>query len=394
MSAATAPAWRIIAEREVTTRIRDKAFLGGIAFTLVFLIGFLIVSAVLGGDAGRYTVAVTDSAGERVVRLAESNLRAGNLPDAEITVEQAADVEAAEQLVADGEADAALLQARNGFEIVGDEEVDGRLRAALSGAVSAHVIADNAAAQGVDLDALSAGTATSERLLSPNAEQSEARSIVAFAFALVFFMTAFGFGMTISQSVVQEKESRVVEILAAAVPIRAMLWGKIAGNTLLALGQVVLIAGVAVIGLVVTDRGDLLSGIGPAVIWYVAFFVLGFVTLASLWSVAGSLASRQEDLQSTTMPGQLLLIVPYFVAVLAGEQVRVVFSMLPIVSTMIMPGRMAQEAVPWWQIAVAIGLTVAAAVVFVRVGSRLYERTLLRTRGKVSYREAFATAGD
>lgn len=394
MSAAATPVWRVIARREVTTRVRDKAFLGGVAFTLIFLVGFFVISAVLGGDAGKYTVAVTSPPSARVVELAEANLRATSLPDAELTVESVDDVAAAEQLVAEGEADVALLESGSGYEVVGDEEVDTVLRAALTGAVTAQVLAENAAEQGVDLEALNAGTSVSERLLSPNAEQSEARSVVAFGFALVFFMTALGFGMTISQSVVQEKESRVVEILAAAVPIRAMLWGKIAGNTLLALGQVVLIAAVAVVGMLLTDRGDLLSGIGPAVLWYIAFFVLGFVTLASLWSVAGSLASRQEDLQSTTMPGQLLLIVPYFVAVLAGEQVRVVFSMLPIVSTMIMPGRMAEGAVPWWQIAVAIVVTVAAAVVFVRVGSRLYERTLLQTSGKISYRQALAAADD
>ena len=394
MSSAGAPVWQVIAQREVTTRLRDKAFLGGVAFTLLFLVGFFVISAVLGGDAGKYTVAVTTGAGEQIVQAAETSLRATNLPDAELTVESAEDAAAAEHLVAEGEADVALLESPAGYEVVGDEEVDTVLRAALTRAVSTQVLTENAAAQGVDLDALSAGTALSERLLSPDAEQSEARSVVAFGFALVFFMTALGFGMTISQSVVQEKESRVVEILAAAVPVRAMLWGKIAGNTLLALGQVVLVAAVAVAGMILTDRGELLAGVGPAVVWYIAFFVLGFVALASLWSVAGSLASRQEDLQSTTMPGQLLLIVPYFVATLAGEQVKVVFSMLPIVSTMIMPGRMAEGAVPWWQIAVAIVVTVAAAVVFVRVGSRLYERTLLQTRGKISYRQALAASGD
>ncbi len=119
-----------------------------------------------------------------------------------------------------------------------------------------------------------------------------------------------------------------------------------------------------------------------------ALFVLGFVSLASLWSVAGSLAGRQQDLQSTTLPGQLILFVPYFVSILGSDEVKTVFSMLPIVSTMTMPARMAEGSVPWWQVAVAILTTVAAAVVFIRIGARVYERTLLRTSGKVGYREA------
>jgi ABC-2 type transport system permease protein len=200
--------------------------------------------------------------------------------------------------------------------------------------------------------------------------------------------TALGFGMTIAQSVVQEKESRIVEILAAAVPIRALLWGKVIGNTVLALMQILLITGVAIVGLAVTGRGELLAGLGPAVAWYVALFVLGFVSLASLWSVAGSLASRQQDLQSTTVPGQLILFVPYFVSVFGNDQVKTVFSMLPIVSTMTMPGRIAEGDVPGWQIAVAIATTVAAAALFVRVGERLYERTLLHTSSRIGYREA------
>jgi ABC-2 type transport system permease protein len=129
--------------------------------------------------------------------------------------------------------------------------------------------------------------------------------------------------------------------------------------------------------------------VGPAAIWYVVLFVLGFLALASLWTVAGSLATSQEDLQSTTLPGQLLLFVPYFVAVSASDSVKEIFSMLPIVSTMIMPGRIAQGEAPLWQVSVAIAVTVVAAVVLLRVGALLYERTLLQTSRTLGYREAF-----
>ncbi len=131
---------------------------------------------------------------------------------------------------------------------------------------------------------------------------------------------------------------------------------------MLALGQVLLIVVVGLVGLAVTGRGELLAGISRAVAWYVAFFVLGFVALAALWSVAGALASRQEDLQSTTLPGQMILLIPYFISAFASDKVQTIVSMLPIVSTMVMPGRMAQGDVPWWQVAVAIAVTVAGSV--------------------------------
>lgn len=387
-STRTTPVWRIVAEREFMTKVRDKTFIGATVFTLLFLIGFFVVGSIIDGNSDDFDVAVVGGQDSALVQQAEALLQADN-PDASITVEEVDDLAAAEVSVREGDADAALVRGDDGYELLGDDEIDTGLRAALTTAVSRDVLERNAAAQGVDLEALNEGTDIGVRLLDENADESGARSVVAFAFALVFFMTALGFGMSIAQSVTQEKESRVVEILAAAVPIRSLLWGKIIGNTVLALGQVVLLVAVGLVGLAVTGRRELLTGISWAALWYVLFFVLGFLALAALWSVAGSLASRQEDLQATTMPGQLILIVPYFISVLASEQIQTIVSMLPIVSTMVMPGRMAQGDVPWWQIAVAIAATLVAAAVCVRVGSRLYERTLLRTGGRIKYRDAF-----
>lgn len=388
MSTSTTPTWRIVAEREVTTRLRDRTFLAATGFTLLLLVGVFVVSAIVEGRTKTYDVAVTSSAGSAVVTGAQAALRATGSEDAVLRARDVGDRSDAERLVRDDDVDAALLPRGSGFEVVGGDEVESDLEGALVTAVGQHVLTRNAASRDVDLAALQDGTRAQVRLLDPRPENAEARSAVAFAFAIIFLITALGFGMTIAQSVVQEKESRIVEILAAAVPIRALLWGKVAGNTVLALLQILLIAVVGVVGLAVTGRSALLAGLGPAVAWYVALFVLGFVSLASLWSVAGSLASRQQDLQSTTVPGQLILFIPYFVSVFGGDQVKTVFSMLPIVSTMTMPGRIAEGHVPGWQIAVAIATTVAAAALFVRIGERLYERTLLHTSSKVGYREA------
>jgi ABC-2 type transport system permease protein len=385
------PWWRLVAQREVTTRVREKSFLIGIGLTLLFLVGFFVAAAVFGGPE-EHDVAVVGPEESVLVEQAQEVLRGAGAEQATIDTVEVADAAAAEQAVTDGEADAALLATGEGYELVGDDEVDSGLAAAVAQVVSTSALQQNAAEQGVDLGALDAGTQVDQRLLDPGAGDNESRSTVAFAFTLVFLMTAFAYGMAIAQSVVMEKETRVVELLAAAIPIRSLLWGKILGNTALALGQLLLVVGVGLAGLVVTGRTELLSGIGSAVAWYVAFFVLGFLALAALWSVAGSLAGRQEDLQSTTLPMQMLLFIPYFVSAFASDAVNVVVSMVPIASSMVMPARMAQESVPGWQIGVAIVLTVVAAVVFVRIGSRIYERTLLRSDGKIGLREALATA--
>jgi ABC-2 type transport system permease protein len=383
------PAWRVIAAREIAVRVRDKVFVGSTVFLLVGVVAATVLSALLGGRPDTYELGVVDRAEETVADAAESRLRAQSGNQDEVETRAYDDPAAAEQAVLEGEVQAALLPVEGGYEVVGDTDVDTDLRGALTAAVAGVVTSANAEEQGVDLDRLMAGTSLEQRLLDPDAENAGAQGAVAVAFAILFLFTALSFGMSIAQSVVQEKESRVVEILAAAVPVRQMLVGKIAGNTVLAMGQIVLLVGVGAVMLLVTGRDELLAGVGPAAIWYVVLFVLGFLALASLWTVAGSLATSQEDLQSTTLPGQLLLLVPYFVAVSASDSVKEVFSMLPIVSTMIMPGRIAEGEAPLWQVGIAVGSTVLAALVLLRVGSRLYERTLMQTSRKLSYREAF-----
>jgi ABC-2 type transport system permease protein len=386
-TAGTGGLWRIVAEREITTRVRDKTFIISTLVLLVSVVATIVITGWMSDRDHDRQVAVVDPAGRAIVEKA-TDLAASIDEGTSLTARTVENVKAAEKMVSSGKADAALVPSDGGYQVVGDDEIDEVTSQALSATVASAVLNQNARAMDVDLERLQAGTAVDERLLDPAAKDAGLRKLAAFLFVLVFYVTALGFGMTIAQSVTQEKESRVVEILAAAVPIRALLWGKIAGNTVLAVAQVLLTVAAGAIAMVATGRGDDLRIVGPAMGWYVIFFVLGFVALASLWSVAGSLASRQQDLQSTTMPGQILLFAPYILAVTAGEGVKTVVSMLPVVSTMMMPVRMAEGAVPAWQVAVAILTTVVAAVLMVRVGAAAYERTLLRTGDRIRYREA------
>ncbi|MCD9197490.1 ABC transporter permease [Aeromicrobium wangtongii] len=380
-------AWRVVAEREIMTRVREKSFRYGLLAMVAGIAVLVVLSSLLGGRPTDHTVGVVDKQAAALVSSASELVdRADDGSSAKAT--SYSSVAAAERAVRDGDVDAALIKTPTGYEVVGDREIDVALSGALTTVATTASIEANAADQGVDLAELESGTAVSERLLDPESEDAGARQATAFVFVLLFYLTAVIFGMNIAQSVVQEKESRVVEILAAAVPIRAMLWGKIVGNTALALGQIVVLAVVGVASLALTGETSILSAIGPAVAWYVLFFVLGFVALAGLWAVAGSLASRQEDLQSTTMPGQVILFAPYILAVTAGASVKTVVSMLPVVSAMMMPSRMAEGGVPAWQVGVALAVNVVSAVVLVRFAARLYERTLMRTDRKIGFGEA------
>ena len=201
-------------------------------------------------------------------------------------------------------------------------------------------------------------------------------------------MVALLFGMQIAQSVVAEKESRVVEILAAAIPTRALLWGKIAGNTLLALAQVVILVGGGLVIFAVLGNETLLGGVGPAMAWFVAFFALGFIALAALWSAAGALSSRVQDIASTTMPLQMVLLAGYMIGAFASGTALSVASQVPVVSAIVMPGRLAYDDVALWEILLALGLNVVAAVLLVRLGARIYDHNLMQTSRKIGFGEA------
>jgi ABC-2 type transport system permease protein len=208
----------------------------------------------------------------------------------------------------------------------------------------------------------------------------------------VFFASAMTFGMTIAQSVVEEKSTRVIEILLAAIPTRALLTGKILGTSVLAVGQIALIVLVAAIGASLTGQLDLLPAIGAAVAWFGVFFIVGFVLLASMFAATGALVSRQEDIGSTTTPVTMLVMIPYFLVIFFNTNPLVigVMSYVPFSAPIAMPLRIFLGTAQWWEPLVALVILVLTTVLLIRIGARIYERSLLKLGARVSWREALA----
>lgn len=378
----TAP-WRIVAEREVRARFGEKAFIWGFLAMLLVSWAGLVALDYFGDRDTTYDVGVVGAPAE-VANGIEDTLGDGYV----VNSTEYGDRSAAEVAITQGDIDVALVLGGDGWSLVADNDVDAPLEAAVRSTVAAEVVARNAAAQDVDLEALNAGADVTVDLLDPDAEDVDQRKLVAFGLSLVFYLVAMLFGMQIAQSVVAEKESRVVEILAAAIPTRALLWGKIAGNTLLALGQVVVLVGGGLVIFALLGNETLLAGVGPAMVWFIAFFALGFIALAALWSAAGALASRVQDISSTTMPLQIVLLAGYMLGAFAEGVVLDVASQVPVLSAIVMPGRLAYDDVALWEILLSLSLNVVAAVLLVRLGARIYDHNLMQTSRKVGLGEA------
>ncbi|MCL2089937.1 MAG: ABC transporter permease [Micrococcales bacterium] len=225
--------------------------------------------------------------------------------------------------------------------------------------------------------------------LDPPRADEGMRMFVALAFGLVFMMAAATYGMTIAQNTVTEKQTRVVEILLSAVPARALFTGKIAGISLLALGQTTALAVVSVVGLTATDRGDLLDQLGAPVVWFVVFFIIGFVLLASMFAAAAALVSRQEDLSAVVQPMVWLIMLPYFAVLFFNGRptVLTVLSYVPFSAPVGMPVRLFFGDAAVWEPLVSLALLVLTAAVVVAVGARVYQRSVLRMGTRVRLTE-------
>ncbi|TQJ21720.1 ABC-2 type transport system permease protein [Micromonospora sp. A202] len=341
-------ATRLVAEREIRVKLRDRTFLFGTLFFLLIAAAGTILPPLLSG--GPDSVAVTQEA-------------AGPLRDAGLDVRVVADDRAAEQAVRDGDVDAAVV---SGPKVLAMDESPTDVVQALS-------------------------TSPPVQLLDPDAVDPVVAFLVPFVFAFVFFITSQTFGLQIAQSVTEEKQTRIVEILVAAVPVRALLAGKVVAGGILAFAQIALIAVVAVLGMQIGDSGGLLSLLAPAIGWFVPFFLLGFVLLAAMWAAAGALANRQEDIAAVSTPVQFAVMLPFFAVIFLNDNATAmrVLSYLPFSSPTAMPLRLFTGDAATWEPIVSLVILLVAAGAFVIAGARVYEGSLLRTNGRTSLRAAW-----
>jgi len=345
----------LVSTREIMSRLRSKAFLISTGILLLIAVGSVVAGGVMSGNPSTTKVAVVGTASAVV----------GDTSG--LTAVPADTVAAAEELVRDGTVEAA---------VVPDDSL-----------IGVGVIALDSAPSEV-MNALSVAPAV--QLLDPAEQGGFLVYIVALGFGLVFFMSALTFGSTIAQSVVEEKQTRVVEILMSAIPVRALLAGKVVGNSIMALAQIVAIALLVGIGMAATGQRVLLADLGPAIGWFAVFFAFGFVMIAALFAATASMVSRQEDVGATTAPVTYLVMIPYFLVIFFNDNplVMAIMSYVPFSAPVGMPVRIFLGTAEWWEPVlslVILALTTAGVIIF---GSRIYRNSLLRMGGRVTYKQA------
>ena len=384
------PPWLIVATREVIVRVMSRTFLFSTLFTVVFIAGFAAFSAWQAGRTTTYTVAVAAPDATRLVEQAATAAKAGGDDSTVITPTTVSGEPAARAAVTAGDADAWLHKTTNGWTLTAGDDAPTSLRTPVETAVRQAALERNAAAAGTDVATLQQGATLTADRFDGQATNRGVAQVATFAFALLFLLGALMFGQQIAASVVEEKQSRIIEIIATAIPLRALLAGKVLGNSVIALGQIIVFSAAGLVAVTFTEWSSMIATLSTAVLWFVLFFAVGFVALACLFAVAGALASRTEDLQSTTSPMTTALMLVYFASfALSGTALKIA-SFVPIVSVVAMPGRLIAGDAAWWEPVVALLLMAGFAAVTVVVGERVYRRSLMQTGGRVSWKSALA----
>ncbi|MFC7362132.1 ABC transporter permease [Nocardioides astragali] len=386
----TDPAWLLVTRREVVSRITDKSFLIGTVLMVTMLVGFIGFTAWQDEKTDEVTLGATPDSVAMATAVADGASEVGDKVD--VTLVELDDEAAAEQALEEDEVDAWLHPVADGWELTSESSEQESLTAVVEAVVRQQVLTENAADAGTTVEELEAGSAVSTAFLRGDAEKAAVAQAVGFVFVFLFYIAALIFGMQLASSVIEEKQSRIVEIIAAAIPLRHLLAGKVLGNTALAMIQLLVYLAVGLVGLSFTPYKSYVPALSGPTAWFVGFFLAGFIALACLWAVAGSLASRTEDLQATSTPLTMLMLAMFFGGVSLDGRGQVIASFVPPVSAVVMPKRILAGGVEWWEPLVALGLLAVFAAVTVWVGERLYRRALLQTGGRVSLRQAWSAA--
>jgi ABC-2 type transport system permease protein len=222
------------------------------------------------------------------------------------------------------------------------------------------------------------------------------RGGLAFFVVLILYGQLLTYGIWVASGVVEEKSSRVIEVLLATIRPRELLAGKVIGLGLLGLAQLLVISvlglGVARAAGKVPLDGDVLAAAGFGLIW----FLLGYGFYACAFACAGSLVPRLEELQSATTPLVLVILVSMFVAFGANAApdgtLAHVSAFIPMTAPLTLPSRILVGEAPWTEVLGGAVVTLAASAALIPLAARIYAGAVLRTGSAVGLRDAWRSS--
>ncbi len=387
-----------LARRDFTQRLKSRAFL----LTMLFTVGIVLVigpavSLAMGEDEAQVIAMV----GEQPAGSEESIRRQSDLLELDIAIERYDSLAAAEDALADG--DAAVVV--NGTsELIFNEEPSLQLSAVISGGIANAqrlIMADEMGLSGADLEALLFPVQLSERTIEPEeTEEDDVKQVAALVGLMILYMSILIFGQFVMMGVMEEKQTRVVEVVLSRVKPAQVLIGKVLGIGLLGLVQIVALGGALIFTVTAADLADVdltsigLEFLGLLIIWY----LLGYTFYSFLYGALGATISRQEDMQGAAMLPVLLILPGFFFGQMAlvdaDMWIARLSSFVPVWSPMVMAVRSTTGDVPLWEVLLAIVLIVLTTIVLIRLGGRIYRGAILKIGQRTKLSAAWRSAND
>ena len=394
--------WRsvwLVARREIIERGRSRGFILSVLLTTTIVIGSFIVPALIFGGDDVTKVGLIGPAPAGLSDAIEAGADAADQQVEVIAYPDRASAEAA--LTQDDLAVAVSVPAdlSGPGELLYHESSDALLDAVIGQAVIGLRAAEVLEASDIDLAALAAAQvppATVE--LDPETDADQARFLLANIGTILILVSIFSFGYTVLTGVVEEKQSRVVEVVLSTVRPRDLLMGKVLGIGVLGLVQLAVFVAAGGVAAAATDRFVLPATTPAALLLLVVWFVLGYTLYSTVLGFLGALASRMEEASNASTPVTMVAMISYFVAIFGvvddpdGTLAKVA-TFLPPAAPMVVPLRAAFDAIEPWEVVVSVALTLVAIYGLFVVGGRVYAGAALQTTGRMKLRDAWRSAG-
>jgi ABC-2 type transport system permease protein len=201
----------------------------------------------------------------------------------------------------------------------------------------------------------------------------------------VLYVSVLMYGINVMNAVLEEKNSRVMEVMLATTDSRNLMAGKIAGVGAVGLTQI----GIWVLAGLIFSSSTLIAA-GPqlknlisisAIVFFAVFFVLGYGLYSTLYAAIGAMVNSQQEGQQlqqlVALPLALSFIFIFTVIQYPNSPIAVAASFFPLTAPLMMFARIVLETPPWWQIALSIGLLLATTYGVVLVCARIYRVGIL-----------------
>ncbi|WP_022868790.1 ABC transporter permease [Schaalia vaccimaxillae] len=396
---------QLVAGRELRTHLLKKSSVISTMIMLAVAVLSIVAYSIFGGGSQEpYRMTIVGS-NPQVTTAIESHMKQVTVSGMPVSIAASdANVDALAPLLCDEpEDEAARIDAlvnvgSTPVALLVCEDVPSAVNSGLTAALQESALAQEFTRLGGTTTELSAALNTAipqVTALEPSSSADEAfgaRYIVLMAINILLFIVILGGGSAIAMGVVEEKSSRIVEILLACVRPTSLLAGKVIGigtAVIVSYGLIGLSAGItaAVTGVLPTEAIPLDAVIVMALVW----MVVGFAFYAVLFGAAGALVSRQEDIGNVTMPLMLLAMAPYFASIMLASDpngsIWRILSYIPPLSIFLMPARLVFGVSSWMEQGIAVALCLVVIPLLVKLGAVIYTRAVMRMGSRVKLRE-------